>query len=119
MVLPLRLNICIKFPGAVGGKTGTTQNYSDGWFMGITPSLVTGVWTGFEDRAIHFRSMDLGSGSAMAMPIWGNYMKKVTADTAIFKVQDQFEPPKQPLTLEINCDSYKESVPEKVELFEE
>ena len=68
-------------PGAVGGKTGTTQNYSDGWFMGITPSLVTGVWTGFEDRAIHFRSMDLGSGSAMAMPIWGNYMKKVTADT--------------------------------------
>lgn len=108
-----------QIPGAVGGKTGTTQNYSDGWFMGITPSLVTGVWTGFEDRAIHFRSMDLGSGSAMAMPIWGNYMKKVTSDTSLFKVQAQFEPPKQPLTVEINCDSYNEKVPEKVELFEE
>jgi penicillin-binding protein 1A len=106
-------------PGAVGGKTGTTQNYSDGWFMGITPSLVTGVWTGFEDRAIHFRSMDLGSGSAMAMPIWGNYMKKVTADTSLFKVEAQFEAPKQPLTVEINCESYNEKIPDKVELFEE
>lgn len=106
-------------PGAVGGKTGTTQNYSDGWFMGITPSLVTGVWTGFEDRAIHFRSMDLGSGSAMAMPIWGNYMKKVTADTSLFKVQQDFDPPKQPLTVEINCDTYKEQDVKKLELFEE
>lgn len=108
-----------KIPGAVGGKTGTTQNYSDGWFMGITPTLVTGVWTGFEDRAIHFRSMDLGSGSAMAMPIWGNYMKKVTADTSLFELVDQFEAPKQPLSVEINCDTYQDQTPEKVELFEE
>ncbi len=114
-----KIKYLYQIPGAVGGKTGTTQNYSDGWFMGITPSLVTGVWTGFEDRAIHFRTMDLGSGSAMAMPIWGNYMKKVTADTSIFQVQAQFEPPKQPLTIEINCDSYKETIPDKVELFEE
>lgn len=108
-----------KIPGAVGGKTGTTQNYSDGWFMGITPSLVTGVWTGFEDRAIHFRSMDLGSGSSMAMPIWGNYMKKVTADTSLFKLQETFTPPQQPLTVEMNCETYNEKAPEKVELFEE
>lgn len=114
-----KIKYMYQIPGAVGGKTGTTQNYSDGWFMGITPSLVTGVWTGFEDRAIHFRSMDLGSGSAMAMPIWGNYMKQVTADTNLFKVQAQFEPPQQPLSVEINCDTYKENEPEKVELFEE
>ena len=114
-----KIKYMYQIPGAVGGKTGTTQNYSDGWFMGITPSLVTGVWTGFEDRAIHFRSMDLGSGSAMAMPIWGNYMKKVTADTSIFNIQEQFEAPKQPLTVEMNCETYNDKVPEKVELFEE
>lgn len=108
-----------KIPGAVGGKTGTTQNYSDGWFMGITPSLVTGVWTGFEDRAIHFRSMSLGSGAGMAMPIWGNYMQKVTADKTIFKVQEQFEPPKQPLTVEMNCDNYEQPDQKKLELIEE
>jgi membrane carboxypeptidase/penicillin-binding protein len=69
-------------PGAVGGKTGTTQNYSDGWFIGITSTLATGIWTGFEDRAIHFRSMSLGSGSAMAMPIFGTYMKNALSDTS-------------------------------------
>jgi penicillin-binding protein 1A len=114
-----KIKYMYQIPGAVGGKTGTTQNYSDGWFMGITPSLVTGVWTGFEDRAIHFRTMDLGSGSAMAMPIWGNYMKKVTADTSLFKVQQQFEPPRQPLTVEINCETYQEQDVKKLELFEE
>jgi penicillin-binding protein 1A len=109
-----------KIPGAVGGKTGTTQNYSDAWFMGITPSLVTGVWTGFEDRAIHFRSMSLGSGSAQAMPIWANYMKSVTADSSVFTIQNEFEVPLKPLTVEMNCDSYnKEQAPEKVDLFEE
>jgi penicillin-binding protein 1A len=69
--------------GAVGGKTGTTQNYSDGWFIGITPTLTTGIWTGFEERAIHFRSMDLGSGSAMAMPIFGNFMKSIQSKKLI------------------------------------
>lgn len=106
-------------PGAVGGKTGTTQNYSDGWFIGITPYLTTGVWTGFEDRAIHFRSMSLGSGSAMAMPIFGTYMKKALSDTTLFKIQDFWEPPKQPLSVEINCDNYETNDPKKLELIEE
>jgi len=106
-------------PGAVGGKTGTTQNYSDGWFIGITPYLTTGVWTGFEDRAIHFRSMSLGSGSAMAMPIFGTYMKKALSDTTLFKTQDFWEPPKQPLSVEINCDNYETNDPKKLELIEE
>lgn len=106
-------------PGAVGGKTGTTQNYSDGWFIGITPYLATGVWTGFEDRAIHFRSMSLGSGSAMAMPIFGTFMKKALSDTTLVKVRSSFEAPSQPLSVEINCDSYETNDPKKLELIEE
>ena len=106
-------------PGAVGGKTGTTQNYSDGWFIGITPTLATGIWTGFEDRAIHFRSMSLGSGSAMAMPIFGTYMKNALSDSSLVKVQQIWEAPKQPLSVEINCDSYETNDPKKLELIEE
>ena len=106
-------------PGAVGGKTGTTQNYSDGWFIGVTSTLATGIWTGFEDRAIHFRSMSLGSGSAMAMPIFGTYMKNALSDTSLVKVQQIWEAPKQPLSVEINCDSYETNDPKKLELIEE
>jgi len=98
-----------QIPGAVGGKTGTTQNYSDGWFIGITPSLVSGCWVGWEDRAIHFRTMDLGSGSAMAMPIWANYMKKVVAKPGLFKVVNEWEAPQAPLSIEIDCDKYKQT----------
>ena len=61
----------------IGGKTGTTQNHSDGWFMGITPNLVTGVWTGCEDRAAHFRSLKYGQAATTALPIFGEYMKRV------------------------------------------
>ena len=106
-------------PGAVGGKTGTTQSYSDGWFIGITPSLVSGCWVGCEDRAVHFRSMDLGAGGAMAMPIWGYYMQKITADKTLFKIQPEFELPKQPITVEMNCDEYNKEDVKKLELIEE
>ena len=92
--------------GAVGGKTGTTQNYSDGWFIGITPTLTTGVWTGFEERAIHFRSMDLGSGSAMAMPIFGNYMKAVQQQKLV-EIVPNWTAPKSDLTIELDCDKFK------------
>ncbi len=114
-----KIKYMYQVPGAVGGKTGTTQNYSDGWFIGITPHLATGIWTGFEDRAIHFRSMSLGSGSAMAMPIFGNYMKKALSDTTLVKVEPYFEAPKQPLSVEINCDSYQTNDPKKLEMIEE
>jgi len=67
----------------VGGKTGTTQRNSDGWFVGFTPSLVTGCWVGGEDRDIHFDTMFYGQGAAMALPIWGLYMKKVYADKSL------------------------------------
>ncbi len=67
----------------VGGKTGTTQRNSDGWFVGFTPSLITGCWVGGEDRDIHFDTMIYGQGASMALPIWGLYMKKVYADKSL------------------------------------
>jgi penicillin-binding protein 1A len=67
----------------MGGKTGTTQNNSDGWFMGFTPSLVSGVWVGAEDRDIHFDSTAEGQGASMALPIWALYMKKVLNDSSL------------------------------------
>ena len=64
-----------KFTNPIAGKTGTTQNQSDGWFMGMVPNLVTGVWVGAEDRATHFRTITYGQGAALALPIWANYMR--------------------------------------------
>ena len=108
-----KIKYMYQVPGAVGGKTGTTQNYSDGWFIGITPTLVSGCWTGFEDRAIHFRSMNLGSGSAMAMPIYGYYMQNTTKDSSVFELVNEFEAPKQPLSVEINCNEYDQQPDQK------
>ena len=73
----------------MGGKTGTTQNNSDGWFMGFTPSLVTGCWVGGEERDIHFDRMSDGQGASMALPIWGIYMNKVYADKTLPYSQDE------------------------------
>jgi penicillin-binding protein 1A len=78
----------------VGGKTGTTSNYSDGWFMGITRDLVTGVWVGGDDRSIHFRSFNQGQGSKMALPIWSYYMDAAYADKATGVRKGRFERPK-------------------------
>lgn len=77
----VRLRFRYQFENEIGGKTGTTQNNSDGWFMGITPNLVTGVWSGNEDRSIHFRDTYYGQGANMALPIWAEYMQRVYADT--------------------------------------
>lgn len=78
----------------IAGKTGTTQNNSDGWFMGITPNLATGVWVGWEDRATHFYSTGEGQGARMALPIWGIFMKKVWADKSLgILPQDKFIKP--------------------------
>ena len=75
------------------GKTGTTQSNSDGWFMGLTPDLVTGVWVGAEDRGVRFRSMNWGQGARMALPIYGYYMQRVYKDKKIKISQDEFEVP--------------------------
>lgn len=93
----VRFRYGLKMP--MGGKTGTTQNNSDGWFMGFTPSLVSGAWVGGEDRAIHFDSMAEGQGASMALPIWALYMQKVLADpdlgysaTEGFDIPEWFDP---------------------------
>lgn len=90
----------------IAGKTGTTQNNSDGWFMGITPDLVTGVWVGADERSIRFATTDMGQGANTALPIWGYYMQKVHADKNLKISSGDFERPQAPLTIELNCKEY-------------
>jgi penicillin-binding protein 1A len=108
-----RLRFRYKFRNEIGGKTGTTQNQSDGWFMGITPNLVTGVWVGASDRRIRFRSIKYGQGANMALPIFAEYMLAVYADGRIGMDMAPFDRPGgvQP---DLNCKS-KGVVPEEGE----
>ena len=94
------------FTNPIAGKTGTTQNQSDGWFMGMVPNLCTGVWVGAEDRATHFESVTYGQGAAMALPIWGMFMKKCYNDKTLKVSKAGFQRPDN-LTIEINCEEYK------------
>ena len=91
-----------KFENAIAGKTGTTQNQSDGWFMGIVPNLATGVWTGGEDRATHFAGITKGQGATMALPSWALFMKKCYADKNLNISKEDFERPRN-LSININC----------------
>jgi penicillin-binding protein 1A len=93
----------------IGGKTGTTNDNSDGWFIGITPQLVTGIWTGCEDRDIHFRSTRLGEGANTALPIFAGYMKRVYANTALgIKKNVDFVPPKSGVSITLDCGAYSQ-----------
>lgn len=103
----------------IAGKTGTTQNQSDGWFMGITPDLTTGIWTGAEDRAVHFRTIALGQGSNMALPIWALYMQKVYADSTLNVSQGDFEKPLSDVSLEFDCELYEQEQSQKNHIIEE
>jgi penicillin-binding protein 1A len=85
------------------GKTGTTQNNSDGWFIGITPDLVTGVWTGAEDRSVRFTRTDLGQGANMALPVYGYFMNKVYADSSITISRGDFKKPEGDLGINLDC----------------
>jgi penicillin-binding protein 1A len=91
----------------LGGKTGTTQNASDGWYMGVSKDLVSGTWVGGDDRAIHFRSWTNGQGGRTARPIWVNFMEKVYADASLGYTKGPFPRPERPLSIEINCDVYE------------
>ena len=103
-----RLRYTYDLHGQIGGKTGTTQNHSDGWFMGVTPQLVTGVWVGGEDRDIHFDGIRLGQGANMALPIFALYMKDVYANEDLeISEEDVFE---EPLNFHVNLDCGQEVV---------
>ena len=115
-----------EFTNDIAGKTGTTQNHSDGWFMGIVPNLVTGVWVGGEDRATHFEFITQGQGATMALPIWALYYKKLYADESLTISKEEFEVP-EILSIKIDCDGIDEDeleledgeIPEKKEVIEE
>ena len=94
----------------MAGKTGTTQNNSDGWYMGLTPDLVTGVWVGAEDRAVRFRSMAWGQGARMALPIWGYYMQQVYKDKELGISQEDFEVPIGYDPEMFSCDDVNQSI---------
>ncbi|WP_423803589.1 transglycosylase domain-containing protein [Odoribacter laneus] len=89
----IRLRYKYGFTNPMGGKTGTTQQHADGWFMAITPNLVGGVWVGAEDRSIHFQNLVNGQGASMALPIWAKFLKKVMDDPALHFMATPFEKP--------------------------
>ena len=100
----VRLRLTYKLTNQMGGKTGTTQNHSNGWFMGVMPDLVAGVWTGWEDQAIHFEDLSMGQGANMALPVFGIFMQKLLADKDFSVIaESQFEAPPG-FNVELDCD---------------
>ena len=95
------------FENSIAGKTGTTQNQSDGWFMGMVPNLATGVWVGGEDRAIHFNDIAFGQGATMALPIWAVYMKSLYENPNLGISLEDFTAP-EVLSIPIECEKLDE-----------
>lgn len=106
----VRLRYRFKLMNDIFGKTGTTQNYSDGWFIGCTPDLIAGSWVGCDDRYIRFHSMENGQGASTALPIWAKFFQKVYTDSLHFKQEINpahiFQPPTEKLTIELDCDKF-------------
>ncbi|MCD6019663.1 MAG: rane carboxypeptidase/penicillin-binding protein [Bacteroidetes bacterium] len=90
----------------IAGKTGTTQNNADGWFMGLTPDLVAGCWVGGEERSVHFNSTNEGQGASMALPIWGKFFQKVYADPSLKVTKNGFVKPANMGDIELDCSVY-------------
>jgi penicillin-binding protein 1A len=103
------------FTNPIAGKTGTTQNQSDGWFMGMVPNLVTGVWVGGEERATHFKTIYYGQGASMALPIWALYMQKNYADPDLGVSKEEFIRPEK-MTINLDCSKLEQAVDEENDL---
>lgn len=103
------------FDNPIAGKTGTTQNQTDGWFMGVVPNLATGVWTGGEDRAIHFEGIGKGQGASMSLPTWAIYMRKCYEDSTLNISKEAFEKPEKELSIKIDCTGLAKKINEKDE----
>ncbi len=93
------------FKNPIAGKTGTTQNQSDGWFMGMVPNLVTGIWVGCEDRSARFKSITYGQGATAALPIWGYFMNKCYDDENLNISKEEFKRPEN-MSIKVDCYSY-------------
>ena len=104
------LDYTLKIDNEIGAKTGTTDNASDGWFMGVTKDLAAGAWVGGDDRSIRFRDWPLGQGARTAMPIWQNFMLSVYADETLGYTKGPFEKPSKPLSIELDCSKYEQSL---------
>lgn len=104
-----RLRYRYNLMNPIAGKTGTTQNNSDGWFIGYTPDLAAGCWVGGEDRAVHFNTTDQGQGASMALPIWGKFFQKVYADKTIKLSKGDFERPAKMSEVELDCSKYDDN----------
>jgi len=104
-----------EFTNPIAGKTGTTQNQSDGWFMGMVPNLVTGVWVGGEDRATHFKNITYGQGASMALPIWALYMKSNYANEELGISMEEFPKPEE-LIINVDCSKENLDTPQKENL---
>jgi penicillin-binding protein 1A len=103
----------------MGGKTGTTNNHADGWFVGYSPSMVTGIWTGGEDMSVHFRSLTLGQGGHMALPIFARYMQKVTRDSRFDRITyDHFPLLSWGIRSDLRLAHYTETLPSKRNMFD-
>jgi penicillin-binding protein 1A len=103
-----RLRYSYGFTNEIAGKTGTTNDNSDGWFIGMVPDLVSGAWVGGEERSIRFANSSEGQGSAMALPIWALYMKKVYADKSLNVSRAPFEKPLKSDGVATDCDDYSD-----------
>jgi penicillin-binding protein 1A len=101
-----RLRSRYKLFNEIAGKTGTTQNNADGWFMGLTPELVAGCWTGGEERSVHFNSTNEGQGASMALPIWGKFFQKIYADKSLKMTKAGFKVPANMGDVELDCSKY-------------
>ena len=101
----------------VAGKTGTTQNNTDGWFIGFTPSLVAGVWVGGDLQNLRFRSMEYGQGSVMAMPIWSKFMKKAFSDDHWNYLREEEFEISESTKIMLTCDDFRERKPFKFRPF--
>jgi penicillin-binding protein 1A len=110
-----RMPADIKENNEVGAKTGTTNNASDAWFIGVTHNLVAGSWVGGDDRSIHFKSWVVGQGARTAMPIWVSFMEDVYHDPTLGIEKGPFKQPKKKLSIEIDCNKYKNETPENID----
>jgi penicillin-binding protein 1A len=102
------ISMDLKKDNEIGGKTGTTNNASDGWYMGVTHDLVTGVWVGGDERSIHFPSWAFGQGGHTARPIWDKFMVRTYADPATGITKGRFKVPKSGMDISLDCTRFQQ-----------